>query len=177
MTIKFKTNAAFENSWLQGEVKITYAELVEIFGPENSQGDDYKVQAEWMIKFADGIYATIYDWKEGKNYCGEDGIPKEQVTNWHIGGVSKGSVTHVMEVINYHRGEAKTKPTDNSFMVDMREFRNTLVEAQNAAIDMMQAIETADGHVPREKLIEFTVRAAEASVMTKIIKGLDAARI
>jgi hypothetical protein len=177
MTIKFKTNAAFENSWLQGEVKITYAELVEIFGRENNTGDDYKVQAEWSIKFADGIYATIYDWKEGKNYCGDDGISKEQVTNWHIGGTTKASVTHVMEIINYHRDEAKSKPAAKEFTVDMREFRNTLVEAQNVAIDMMQAIETVDGQVPREKLIEFTVRAAEASVMTKLIKSLDAARI
>lgn len=189
MTIGFKTGASFEQSWLQGEVKITYAELVEAFGPENCEGDGYKVQAEWSIKFADGIYATIYDWKEGVNYCGpEDGIPKEQVTNWHIGGTTKGSVTHVMEVIKSHR-EAKLGRTFEQAMaqskplaeakqkvlnVDMYAFRNALSDAQNRAVDITEAIQKRDGSVPRDKLIEYTVAGAEARILSTIIKTLDA---
>jgi hypothetical protein len=89
--MKFRTDAAFESSSLQGYIRITYAELCEIFGPENCDGDGYKVQAEWNIKFEDGTYATIYDWKED--------VSKEQVTDWHIGGRSQQSVWAVKQAV------------------------------------------------------------------------------
>ena len=75
---------------LQGHVNASYDELVAVFGKEHSDGDGYKVQAEWVLKFEDGTIATIYDYKEGKNYNGSSGISKEKVTDWHIGGTSFG---------------------------------------------------------------------------------------
>lgn len=196
-TIGFKTDAAFESSHLQGYVTIPYHKLVEIFGPENSDGDGYKVQAEWSIKFADGIYATIYDWKEGDSYLGHgEGKPKEQVTEWHIGGSTHGSVTRVLEVINYHRegsttakesqapvgktfeeAMAASKPMKKPYEIDMGKFRDLLSTAQNTAVDIVEAIQNRDGTVPQSKLIEYTCKAAEARVLSSIIRIMDACKV
>jgi len=75
----------FENSSLRGYINTSYLKLVEKFGVP-AEGDGYKVDAEWTIKFDDGLYCTIYNYKDGKNYYGEEGIPTEKITEWHIGG-------------------------------------------------------------------------------------------
>ena len=101
--MKFKTNAAFESSGLQGYITSTYAELCEIFGTDHSDGDGgYKMQCEWNIKFANGVYATIYDWKESQ--------AKEDVTDWHVGGSSIKSVWAVQEAIDDHRHSIVQSP-------------------------------------------------------------------
>ena len=91
--------AGFESSWLQGEIDVSYADLVKVFGKEHSDGDGYKVQAEWNLKFSDGTYATIYDWKQGKNYCGSSGISKTRVREWHIGGSVPEAVDRVRQAL------------------------------------------------------------------------------
>lgn len=85
-------------SHFQGYVVATYKELVDVFGPPE-QGDGYKVDAEWIIKWPNGVVATIYNWKDGKNYCGPEGKEVEDITNWHIGGYNSLSVEYVkMEI-------------------------------------------------------------------------------
>jgi hypothetical protein len=79
---------------LQGYVDVTYAKLKSKFG-KPLDGDGYKVDAEWVVKFKDGTVATIYNYKDGKNYCGKSGTPKTQITDWHIGGNSKRAVALV----------------------------------------------------------------------------------
>jgi len=104
--MNFTKAESFQSSWMQGEVNTTYAKLIEVFGKEHCNGDDYKVQAEWGLKFEDGTYATIYDWKEGVNYNGpKHGISKEQVTNWHIGGTTPAAVDRVMDALYNHKDE------------------------------------------------------------------------
>jgi hypothetical protein len=98
--MKFTPASEWQSSWLQGEIKTTYDELVKVFGAEHSDGDGYKVQAEWNLTFEDGTYATIYDWKEGDSYNGEgEGTPKEQVTCWHIGGTRGEAVDCVFDTL------------------------------------------------------------------------------
>jgi hypothetical protein len=98
--MKFKEATDWQSSWLQGEIDVTYAQLVSVFGPEHCKSDDYKVQAEWALKFEDGTYSTIYDYKQGDAYNGVGrGIPKEKVTNWHIGGSKPVAVTRVVETL------------------------------------------------------------------------------
>lgn len=98
--MKFTPAAEWQSSWFQGETTVSYETLVKVFGPEHSVGDGYKVQAQWSLTFEDGTYATIYDWKEGDSYNGEgEGIPKEQVTCWHIGGTEALAVEYVVEAI------------------------------------------------------------------------------
>lgn len=70
-----------------GQISTTYAQLVSTFGePLQSGFDDYKCDAEWWVQFDDGTVATIYNWKNGKNYCGDAGTPTELIDLWNIGG-------------------------------------------------------------------------------------------
>lgn len=97
---------------LQGEITAGYDELVGLFGKPHD-GDGYNVDAEWDIRFEDGTVATIYNWKNGKNYYGEDGTPTEQITDWRIGGEHKRCVDKVQIAIDLMReGKAEAKPKD-----------------------------------------------------------------
>jgi hypothetical protein len=69
-----------------GVISADYSLLVERFGEPGDSFDNYKSDAEWYIEFEDGTVATIYNWKDGKNYCGKDGLPVESITDWHVGG-------------------------------------------------------------------------------------------
>tara|TARA_B100001029_G_C14935879_1_gene380349 strand:+ start:239 stop:589 length:351 start_codon:yes stop_codon:yes gene_type:complete len=84
----------------QGELKASFERLVNEFGPPTSGPDNYKVDAEWVIEFEGGYIATIYNWKDGKNYLGEDGLELDQITDWHIGGKSKRVVGWLDDLIN-----------------------------------------------------------------------------
>lgn len=91
--------AEINGSHYQGEVDISYWTLVELFG-EPGEGDEYKIQKEWILKFEDGTIATIYDWKWGHAYNGSDGTYYTDVPVWNIGGFSSDAVARVQEVID-----------------------------------------------------------------------------
>jgi len=93
----------FVGGWLQGCIDASYAELKNLFGKPSENFDDYKSDAEWQIKFADGTRACIYNYKDGKNYCGKDGLLKSKIRNWHIGGSQQIAVTRVKDVIEAAR--------------------------------------------------------------------------
>ena len=101
-TITFKPATRFESSCLQGYVDVEYSTLKKVFGKEHSDGDGYKVDAEWMLKFSDGTYATIYNYKDGKNYNGKSGLAKTKITDWHVGGSSELAVTRVQAAIDMY---------------------------------------------------------------------------
>ncbi len=71
---------------LQGEITATYEEIKSKLGEPSNDHDGYKSDAEWHLEFEDGSVATIYTWKNGKNYCGEHGLDTPDITEWHIGG-------------------------------------------------------------------------------------------
>lgn len=81
-------------TFLQNEVKTTYAHLCAVFGKPTTKGDGYKVDAEWIILTPEGI-VTIYNYKDGKNYLGKDGLEVEKITEWHIGGHSNMAVDYI----------------------------------------------------------------------------------
>lgn len=84
---------------LRGYIETSYYDLVGCFGPPNGFESD-KVDARWVITFADGVIATIYNYKNGKNYCGKVGLDVKDITNWHIGGFPETDVaTRVEEVM------------------------------------------------------------------------------
>ena len=83
---------------LVGYVHTTYKKLKEIFG-KPTNGDEYKIDAEWEIEFEDGKVATVYNYKDGKNYNGRDGMPKTKITNWHIGGNCHEVVGRIQEIL------------------------------------------------------------------------------
>jgi hypothetical protein len=57
-----------------------------LFGKPHDFFDDFKCDAEWYVEFDDGTVATIYNWKNGRNYLGDDAPPVEAITSWNIGG-------------------------------------------------------------------------------------------
>lgn len=83
---------------LQGYIQTTYYELLALFG-EPMGGDGYKVDAEWNVLFDDGAIATIYNWKNGPNYLGTDGLDVTDIMEWHVGGHSKDVVDRVTQVL------------------------------------------------------------------------------
>jgi len=91
---------AWEDTHFQGEMKISYAELRDVFGyPDYFDNSTYpqtdeKVNCEWTLRI-DNVPVTIYSWKEYR-------LPKD-VDSWHIGGNSEKAVHKVKETINAYK--------------------------------------------------------------------------
>lgn len=85
--------ANINGTCLVGHIDTKYSSLLDTFGEPNSQWDEYKTDAEWIINTPDGI-ATIYNYKDGKNYNGQDGLETHLIKDWHIGG-------HTDEVVRW----------------------------------------------------------------------------
>ena len=89
---------------LQGYINAHYSQLVDIFG-EPTESDGYKVDAEWYIEFEDGTVGTIYNWKNGPNYLGDEGTLVEYITQWNVGGKHSASpVYDIQQVLNESKG-------------------------------------------------------------------------
>ena len=86
-------------TFLQGYIKASYDQLVKVFGePHDPNGDNYKTDVEWAFEFADGTVATLYNWKNGKNYLGEaEVLELDAITEWHVGGFSEKAVAKLLE--------------------------------------------------------------------------------
>lgn len=85
---------------LQGYIKTDYATLVGCFGEPDGNFDDYKSDANWDITFEDSTVACIYNWKNGRNYCGDNGKEVEYITTWNIGGTNQAAVEAVHAAVD-----------------------------------------------------------------------------
>jgi len=81
---------------LQGGLNTTYQALCRTFGEPEEETDGYKVDAEWYVDTPFGM-ATIYNYKDGKNYLGDEGMELDEITDWHVGG-------HNIETYAFIRG-------------------------------------------------------------------------
>jgi hypothetical protein len=89
-----------DGTHLQGSIECSYDKLVDLFGaPELSEGCGDKVDAEWALRFSLGTVATIYNWKNGKSYCGPSGTPVELIRKWNVGGLNERALSRVSEII------------------------------------------------------------------------------
>ena len=86
-------------TFLRGYIKASYEQLVKTFGePHDPDGDNYKTDVEWAFEFADGTVATLYNWKNGKNYLGEaEGLELDDIYEWNVGGNSDKAVAKLLE--------------------------------------------------------------------------------
>ena len=84
---------------LSGYISVDYNTICKVFG-EPTESDGYKTDAEWMIQFSDGKVATIYNWKDGKNYCGASGLNVEDIKEWHIGGHCNEVVSRIQNLLS-----------------------------------------------------------------------------
>lgn len=69
----------------KGYLLATYQDLLDVFGEPITDKDNCKVDVEWIIDTPHGI-ATIYNYKNGKAYLGDRGLPVEMMCEWHVGG-------------------------------------------------------------------------------------------
>ena len=112
LSVKQAKWQAVNGTSLKGMIYTDYSTLVEVFGPEHSDGDGYKTDAEWMLQFSNGVVATIYNYKDGQNYCGEDGLLVEDICDWHIGGKSAMAERTVEQYIEQHFALKRAKEAD-----------------------------------------------------------------
>lgn len=73
-----------------GHLTCSYERLVDMFGEPTIKTDGYKTSAEWHVEHVydqqfQGVTA-IYDYKQCKTYCGDDGLETEHITQWNLGG-------------------------------------------------------------------------------------------
>ena len=78
-------NFEVSGTYFQKEIMTAYDKIKSVFGMPIKGMDMGKVDAQWEIKTPYGM-GTIYNYKDGKNYLGREGMPKTKITNWHIGG-------------------------------------------------------------------------------------------
>ena len=91
---------------LSGYLNVSYQTLVELFGEPNAKVDGYKTDAEWHVKVKEEgdapAFATIYNYKDGKNYLGANGLNVEDIKDWHVGSKSKWTFYNLEEYVeNY----------------------------------------------------------------------------
>lgn len=79
----------------KGEMSISYAELVKKFG-EPKVVNSGKIDVCWDIEFENGIKASIYNWKNGKNYVKD--FVLENNTKWTIGAQKSEALTLIKEI-------------------------------------------------------------------------------
>lgn len=111
--VTYRHGGNANNTGLVGKVKCRYSDLVAVFGAPNVAGDEDKVDAEWCLTFATdrtapALVATIYNYKTGRNYLGPSAPPVEEITDWHIGGMSQDVVAYVSGMIDAHRATVAT---------------------------------------------------------------------
>jgi hypothetical protein len=143
---------------LQGYIVSTYQKLVQLFG-EPTKGDEYKVDAEWIIRFPcptnevsdqanDGIVCTIYNWKNGKAYCGEGGEEVANIVEWNVGGHSKKGLWMLMEILEGNPDDIEKKRLQDEIKELKRErdrIRATIaMERGKAILELRSAIKIID---------------------------------
>ena len=101
--MKYKTHNQkeidFMGTSLVGVISVSYSRLVELFG-DSKQWDEYKTDANWTIEFDDGLVVTIYNYKNGVNYLGKDGLEKEDIIEWNIGCKAKEGLERIILILS-----------------------------------------------------------------------------
>ena len=85
-------------SSLQGYIDATYKEIVDALGQPNGLGDEHKIDVEWAFRLGNTVF-TIYNWKNGYNYCGESGVAVGLMNHWHVGGFGRDAVRAAREAV------------------------------------------------------------------------------
>jgi hypothetical protein len=98
-TINYKRSNNTGGTCLQGHIETTYENLINKLPQPLEIFDDYKCDVEWGIEFSDGTKATLYNYKNGRNYLGSKGKDVWNITQWNIGGNSKKAVEYLSTII------------------------------------------------------------------------------
>ena len=103
---------------LKGSIKTSYNNILNKLGPSQKDFDNFKVDAEWTIKWEDGEIATLYNWKNGRNYCGDYGDRLEDIMDWNIGGFNYDVVGRLHNILNPNEFSTLTKLISTGLLAD-----------------------------------------------------------
>jgi hypothetical protein len=67
----------------QTSITASYDHIVQVFGQPTFSGYDDKTDVRWLIATPEGI-ASLYNYKNGRNFNGPSGTATEEITNWQI---------------------------------------------------------------------------------------------
>lgn len=82
---------------LQAHLACPYEDIVATFGPPNTAPvDDSATDVEWAIQTPWG-FMSIYNWKDGKAYLGEDGEDVKDIEDWNVGAHDQVIVNMLIE--------------------------------------------------------------------------------
>ena len=104
-TTHLRKDIQTDGTFLQGKINIDYDTLVKKLGSPKIHKEYIKVDAEWeleiypTVKSKKPVIATIYNWKNGKNFS-EYGFELKDICEWHIGGFDDKSVKYVKKLLN-----------------------------------------------------------------------------
>lgn len=80
-----------------GYLTASYERLIELFG-ESLGGDGEKTDAEWNVLLGNGHPVSIYNYKDGFSYLGEEGIKVDNITEWHVGGHFDDDINEIKDI-------------------------------------------------------------------------------
>lgn len=69
----------------RGYLLASYYDIVSLYSKPINCINNGKIDAEWVFNTPYGT-ATIYNYKDGKAYLGDEGIDVTKICEWHIGG-------------------------------------------------------------------------------------------
>tara|TARA_Y100000593_G_C4317736_1_gene341828 strand:+ start:2654 stop:3250 length:597 start_codon:yes stop_codon:yes gene_type:complete len=167
---------------LQGYVDANYNVLVKLFGKPSDWFDDYKSDAEWIVEFEDGKSCTIYNYKDGKNYCGdEDGLEVWEIRGWHIGGEDKVVVDRIQQIVKVEQEkfDKEIKEKRKEVLVDLKarlknnstvatDFARTL---HNNDVELMQTLDFYTLTLEKIDKITKEIDVIENSTIESFAKG------
>ena len=90
----------------------SYDDLIKAFGEPHFRyqpraGAEDKIDVEWAFEFPDGRVFTVYNWKNGKAYCGTHGEDVEDMTEWNVGAHKQSTYDAVIEMLSIKLGAVK----------------------------------------------------------------------
>jgi hypothetical protein len=155
-------------SSLVGTIDASYKEICSLFG-KPIRHEEGKVDAMWVVKFSDDTVASIYNWKDGKAYLGEQGLSVNKIKQWHVGGRISSAQTLVQIALDLKREEkeeTESDPFEGAFSI-MENLAKTKGENYAALVEVTMLT------MKRKQLMEMVIELLEKQTnMPKRVKRI-----
>ncbi len=96
---------------VSGFLFTTYDTICRCIGKPNSKGDSYKVDAEWIIDTPIG-QVSIFNYKNGKNYLGNDGMEVNMIQQWSVAYNYEKAISYVIDILELHKAKYIFRPME-----------------------------------------------------------------
>jgi len=165
MKEELKKTTSVGGTSLQGDIDASYEDLLKAIGiphwrdEDNPGMSDGKIDVEWMFELPNGKTVTLYNWKNGVAYLGDEGLEVEDIKNWHIGAENKEDAdtfkNYIMKQI--------VRKEDNT----MSDLEKKLEEALNETITVNT---TSDNNPDSQDSVTITANGEDAAELLGMLK-------